>query len=204
MTKLPKGQEMFSMERLRQWREDPAVFKYVVNNFLSTVKGKKRFRKQAKSLPLSEILTPADEAFVILVIDHNYDRWVDGYKKWKEANFDKKKQDESKIKTKFTSGGSTRAGEGWVSEAIVQFNKYYKYVVEERETDQNRGGGKSYEETYMNEFLEQSPIKENRRVSKPKADRPAVMCQLPWDELEKKKKDQDSQEAFSFPGPQRA
>lgn len=124
-----------------QGRGKPAAFEIVMNRFMPCIVGKTRFKKRLiqKGIEESKLSTPSDEAFLYLLLENYYDRWVDisknmdeglvrterGLKGWKW---------ESDVPPKYVTGGikyndtsqNHQSSKGWSAEGLKQYNVYFR------------------------------------------------------------------------------
>ena len=119
------------------------------------------------------LCTPSDEAFAHLVLENNYDRWLDIFIQNKnQAPVPKKKfgnpekQFYSDVKPKYTAGGikyndesilESSKSKGWSVEGIKRFNELYQKIIDDRKEHK----------TWMNNFIR----RERRRLENEKAKR---------------------------------
>jgi hypothetical protein len=64
-----------TMEDFLKMHQDKNSYTLFVIKFVKRVVGEARWRDNYFRKPLSEYCTPGDEAFALLTIENNYDRW---------------------------------------------------------------------------------------------------------------------------------
>ena len=113
------------------------------DNFLSCVVGKLRYRKLVRGQRMTHVATSSDEAFALLLLENNYDRWLDVHNNSKgqaqahETPPGKTKRWESDVSPKFTVGGllltgGSRKYKGWTDAGIVRYNELFHAVSLDR------------------------------------------------------------------------
>jgi len=105
------------------------------------VVGHKKWNKRYLKESLSVVATCSDEAFVLLTLDNNYDRWM-AEVEWQlhQQQNNTKEPPNTKLlpEAKYTnSGKSKRNGRskrlhGWSRDGYLQFNALYNLVVGDR------------------------------------------------------------------------
>ena len=98
---------------------------------------------------ISSIVTVSDKAFVFLVLENNWNRWMDTNKKSKNEHALSKQGSRKPIVSDvlpvFTnvnggvhrSGGNREVNRGWTEAGILQFNELCKITKEDREAHGN-------------------------------------------------------------------
>ena len=130
--------------------------------------GKLIFRRRATYLKESkqQICTVSDEAVALLILENNYNKWIDVHNNTKDQTVDKNNRKgeawNSKVPTLYTQQGQSydqknfRAGDrGWSVTGIERFNVLFDLVLADRKTNkkflktwlpyiiQGCGGGKA-------------------------------------------------------------
>ena len=107
--------------------------------FLKAVVGLHTFNKKVKNnLKLSEIATPSDEAFALLLLDNSELRWRQEFeqKQQEDAVANKELLSRSKYtgvgQKKESRKGFTKRYGGWRKEAILKFNLFLQKVKDDR------------------------------------------------------------------------
>ena len=138
-----------SLEDLLELRENEEAFTMFVKTFLKTVystKWKTRRHKEGTTR-LSDIVTVSDEAFVLLTLENNWERWMDMNNKAKNAYTASTRGQstaiDSNVMPKYTYINKRRTDvsisekapanwRGWSNEGILRFNDLCKSVKENR------------------------------------------------------------------------
>ena len=135
------------MAKFIQGRTDPSV-SILFQHFVPCVVGKKKFKaKLSEHLTLdAEICSVSDEAFTLLLLENQYDRWTDIYKQRQTRDPTemlgrlerRKRKWESNISPKYTDGGIRYSDnhkmthKGWREAGIVHFNELCAMVHGDR------------------------------------------------------------------------
>ena len=118
------------------------------NHFLPCVLKKSVFEHQISVATNDTTLcTVSDEAFALLLLENNYDRWVDLYR-FQQGDVaparrgQKRQKMESDVHTKYTKGGivydkseKTNAPKGWSPAGIRRFNELFDKVKKDRKSN---------------------------------------------------------------------
>jgi hypothetical protein len=128
---------------LRRLKNDEINESYIFfcENFLKCVVGSQTFNKGWKhGVALSDLASPSDEAFALLLIDNSEARWLSEHEKKPEGE-DVIEQDKL-VLPKYTSGGPKETRErkkgltkrygGWNEPGIIKFNELVRAVREDR------------------------------------------------------------------------
>ena len=102
-------------------------FKLIVSVAFPPMVNAKHWKRNKGVLGVKDLLTISDEALALIVLENNYEEWID-IAKGKEI-------DKRKRKTKYTHGGQRRDGtkKGWSLEGRKRFNSIFQYIKVERE-----------------------------------------------------------------------
>ena len=147
---------------------DDKVMMRFCDSWLSCVVGKNDWKKRRTKEKISEIATPSDEAFALLVLENIWDAWMEvPIEEWEKS---KKKREEDEGEAEQTDdvsqdqrmggrgskkGGKCRTGKytkgyvsagrymGWTNEGLERYNQLLKQVKADREMDCQ------FEETYL-------------------------------------------------------
>jgi len=143
-----------------EYRKDPnnECVKWFVENILSSVNTCVTGYKNNKSKKrLSEIFSPTDEAFALLIIENELERWNAHQKKGEKEN--EKDKNVKQIKKKFVDGASGKKGTGaWSKAGMRQFSILCKQVKEIR-FDSIKG--EQFEDGLLSNYL---TLKQNDEV----------------------------------------
>ena len=138
-----------SLEELLELRQNKKAFTMFAKNFLkpacSTKWKAKRSQQNIKSL--SEMVTVGDEAFVLLALENNWERWIDINNKSKNAHTASTRGDSKAIDSHTmpkcthinkkrddnTRGEAARVTwRGWNNDGMLRFNSLCKAVKRDR------------------------------------------------------------------------
>lgn len=125
------------------------AFETVLQHFAPCVVGKTLYRKRLQMARKEEDLwTVSDEAFVYLVLENTYDRWLDIFSQNHQANkspptLGTERRWFSDVPTKFTEGGMKYSegairqqdkgvARGWSKAGLERYNKLFRGVKKER------------------------------------------------------------------------
>ena len=127
------------------------VFELLLDRFVPCVVGKNTFKKRLDTNPVkdNDLFTVSDEAFMLLILENSYERWVDIFDQQDPnsgAEIGKRKGREwkwaSSKHTRYTQGGIryARAGgiessggtKGWSREGKDRYIKLYQMVLQDR------------------------------------------------------------------------
>jgi hypothetical protein len=145
-----KVEEPYTIDKFCGGRRHPSFetfFKYL----LPAIAGKNKIKNRIATPVVADnqICTVSDEAFAMLVLENNYDRWVDVQKNKREGSTgvdpslalksDKRKRKwESNVSPKYTEGGivysqkGKATQKGWKDEGIQRFNVLCQQVNADR------------------------------------------------------------------------
>ena len=135
-----KGKTGVTLEALLQLSTAGEPYLWLCSTLLPFVVGKKKWRQWNLKTPVSEIAICSDEAFVLLVLENKYSRWVTEAK-WLRANRDKAEEEQAPKQypeAKYTNSGiskkngRSKRNQGWSREGHVRFNELYSLVQADR------------------------------------------------------------------------
>ena len=138
------------------------IFRSFVHYFLRYAVPKKTYMSKRTTQTVSEIFTPADEAFCLLCMMNYWDEW-----ELRNSSVDKK-INKKNIMTYWTSSSGAQHGEksqedyyvcGWSAEGRNRFNKILVYVVNVRKKQQQ----KSFEQRLMKEYMDEDNNMKSRK-----------------------------------------
>ena len=143
----------FGLEHFLDMRRNPAAFEVILDHFVAPVIGMREFRKRIAAFDSYDALfTACDEAFIYLVLENNYARWMDMFKRSAQAAREGGRlgkspwEFKSSVKTKYTEGGQQRPvdqplvggawqqSKGWSDAGIERYNELFGLVKENRVT----------------------------------------------------------------------
>ena len=160
-----------------------------VQFYVSGVIGLRYFEKHKCQKLYRNYVTVSDEAFAILTIENNWDRWIAmaGTEEWKTSPVPTKwtvtrtKADNAKQKATTTgsqnSEPTARRFRGWSSEGIQRYNQLFDEIKAERQT----GRAKRFEEKLLEHF-QHKKAKGNKKHKK-KEQQPQTPFPVPKHEL---------------------
>jgi hypothetical protein len=134
------------MEQLLEGRQNENVMK-LFKFFIPCVVGKKKFKATMSGQIKRdvEICTVSDEAFALLLLENQYDRWTDIFTINQKMTMEvlgsserRKRKWESDVSPKYTEGGINYSDnrkmsqKGWKESGIVRFNALCALVKEDR------------------------------------------------------------------------
>ena len=161
------GTEGYSLKEFLKMRKNKEAYLYFCENFLSCVVGKLEWKKNAHCRKLSEIASPTDEAFALLVLENIWDSWtavaIEDYYKGPVITITAVGKQECKRKAvigKYTSDyrRASRFG-GWSDEGHTRFVELRTLVIEDRKDKEG------FEEQYLS-YLKGVVAKEEQKSNK--------------------------------------
>jgi hypothetical protein len=163
----------YSLKDFMRMRKNQKAYAYFCENFLRCVVGKLEWKKCAHCMKISDIASPTDEAFTLLVLENIWDSWtavvVEDYYKGPVATMTAEGKRECKRKAvigKYTSEyrRASRFG-GWSDEGHTRFVQLRTLVVEDRKDE----GG--FEKKYLRIQRERVETEEKKSKKKRKRER---------------------------------
>ncbi len=135
-----------TLDEFKELRNDEEVFALFVNRFVKRTYATKWKSKvfEDTTKKVSDIITVSDEAFIVLTLENNWERWLDINNKSKNnyttSTRGKTTSYQCNIMPKYTfiNTKGTRDGlqnvpwKGWSNEGILRFNEICKTVKEDR------------------------------------------------------------------------
>ena len=140
MKKEGRSEDFPTMDDLLLLSDGGATYKWMCAKFIPFVVGFKHWGRFYRTQQLSSLATCSDESFLLLVLENNYERWVDEAE-WLETNKDKPKAERSPrhwAAAKYTNSGKSqfngrcRPCQGWSNEGYKRFNELHKLVKADR------------------------------------------------------------------------
>jgi hypothetical protein len=128
------------------------VYGWIVSRWMRCVVGNAQWNKRYYREPLSDVATGSDEAFLLIIVENNYERWMAEVREMMEDKKSTEDEEEKDAKwraklppAKFTnSGTSTKTGkasskrfQGWSKEGYLRFNELHSQVKEDRKQRAN-------------------------------------------------------------------
>ena len=161
-------QPLPTMEDILELRSNEELYVQVMNQFVAYVVLKLEWNERLRSplvKSMGQLATISDEALALLILENNYDRWMDILKKnrWRAPQKERgasasDKRILSHVRPKYTHGGNfyqslekstvknaeaTRSAatekKGWTDEGVKRFNELRQQVVRDRSNPTNHG-----------------------------------------------------------------
>ena len=174
--KQPTYKPQYDLSEFIKFRGNQKSFDAFVKYFL--IKAYSREWQNAtvdSSTRLSTVMTVSDEAFVCLVLENNWERWLNINDKSKNRYAPSRRGSSDRITTnilpKYTNinGHPSNEGEsiirGWSDAGIARFNELCKIVKKDRK--QNATVENVVFETIRSEMMETKRLKKRRRPNRP-------------------------------------
>jgi hypothetical protein len=187
------------------------VYSLFLSRFVQHTVGVTRFRERIENANLAtldeeeadRLCTVTDEAFTLVTIENNYNRWVDIVKRNKYSFPKPSKKNEPKQflsneRPRFTSGGNVYTEDesenslktkGWTTEGINRYNSLYQKVTKDRE---------NHPEFLLNFIKEERAQSESNKVGKrpkPKSNPYLQACCDPLSDIEEVAEEDSSGES---------
>ena len=113
---IPIHQELPTMEDILKMRQTPrskyanTTFNFVVEYLAGPVLGQRKWKTERCYKPLSEVMTVSDEAFMLLLLENQYDMWKDS--------------ETTRVgRGKYTENAKNKKFCGWSNDGIRRFNQ---------------------------------------------------------------------------------
>ena len=87
-----RANEFPTLDAMMSLSDSGEAYKWMCAKFMPFVVGFKNWGRLMRTQKLSQMATCSDESFLLLILENNYDRWVDEAK-WLVVNKDKAKED---------------------------------------------------------------------------------------------------------------
>ena len=142
------------------------AFEFLMMNFISKTVGRKVWIDISYRILISQIATPCDEAFTLLVLENCLGRWKENYKSEYGTDISEvsKQEEDDDDDTKSTYSKFTRQhgtnGE-WTKTGMERFNELHGMVMMDRKKD-NRA---KFEELIMNTLQKKKSCKHGKRAA---------------------------------------
>jgi hypothetical protein len=167
----------FTLKDFLMLRRNRLAYLYFCENFLSCVVGKLEWKKCAHSMVVSNIASPTDEAFALLILENIWDSWsqvdIEDYYKWQVPRSGESGVKETKRQAlvgKYTSDfrRASRFG-GWSDEGHARFVQLRIMVIDDRLN------GKKFEENFL-EYQKDIVATAERKCSRKRKRDPVQKC----------------------------
>ena len=123
---IPIHQELPTMEDILKLRRSPrnkntnTTFNFVVEYLAGPVLGQRKWKTERCYKPLSEVMTVSDEAFMLLLLENQYDMWKDA--------------ETTRVgRGKYTDNVKNKKFCGWSNDGIRRFNQLFEDVKANRD-----------------------------------------------------------------------
>jgi hypothetical protein len=147
------------LENILKMREDKeGAYTFFADHLIECVAGKMRWKNQKREQLMSEVATPTDEAFALLILENSIMRWLDIAENGTE----------SLVKPVYTRGkaaGGSRKYEGWTDAGKTRFNELIDDVTADRSNHSE--WDKSYLEKKQQDVVHGGKRKRQRIVYAP-------------------------------------
>ena len=162
MKKEGRSDDFPTMDDLLLLSDGGAHYTWMCAKFIPFVVGFKHWNRFYRTQKLSKLATCSDESFLLLVLENNYERWVDEAE-WLETNKDKPMAERAPkhwAAAKYTNSGKSQSNgrcrpcQGWSNEGYKRFNALHKLVKADRK------GREEFEQ----EFFEECQAKASRKA----------------------------------------
>jgi hypothetical protein len=124
------------LSEILKFSQNPDVYIWVCTTLIKSVIGTQEWNPRHMKELLSNIATRSDEAFLILTIENNYDRWMEestmGDNEDSRQNLTEARYTNSGS-SKSVGKGSSRRYHGWSMEGYKHFNELYNLVTADRQ-----------------------------------------------------------------------
>jgi hypothetical protein len=178
------------------------VYRDFCTFFVSGVVGIRHFDRNKCLKQYSKYVTVSDEAFTVLTLENNWDRWssMAGKDDWKESDVPSKwTTSKEKRKTNRDNDDSPQARKfrGWSAQGIARYNQLFIEIKNEREKTTYHAFEDYCIEEFEKEAEEMGQGKHKRRKMEPDKPLPIAKHEL-WDD-EIKQDDQASVPTYKVP-----
>jgi hypothetical protein len=151
MPEMIQQNQMPPKEQVWQIHNNATVFALVFDKFLPPLIGSTKHKNTRLTSTISEICTKSDEAFLLLVLENNWEKWMaiakttsQGKGVEVEENMDESTMDEQngeEIPLLKWMGGTFHGGRnsGWLQEVKEEFAKLYNIVMKNQKVHKDMG-----------------------------------------------------------------
>ena len=122
---LPKLEQIMELRDYSEKTGEYAFF-YFADKFLDGVAGRKAYKKNKTWALISDTVTISDEAFALLVLENNWDKWQKQYQANRAVPMNGKYT---------TTWGGAKKFEGWPLQATKCYNELYIRVKKDRRNE---------------------------------------------------------------------
>mgnify|MGYP003396388388 CR=1 FL=1 len=139
---VPTHMQLPTLQEILKLRQSPRnsnnkAFTFLIENLAGAVIGQRKWKTTRCYAPLTKHMSVSDEAFMLLVLENQYELWMNS--------------ETTKVgRGKYTENGPNKKFCGWTNEGMRRFNK----LIEEVRTNQNKLYSKEVEETTFKTLAE--------------------------------------------------
>ena len=139
---VPTHMQLPTLQEILKLRQAPCLnnnttFTFIVEHLAGAVIGQRKWKTTRCYAALTEHMSVSDEAFMLLVLENQYELWINS--------------ETTKVgRGKYTENGPNKKFCGWTNEGMRRFNK----LIEEVRTNQNKLYSKEVEETTFKTLAE--------------------------------------------------
>ena len=168
-----------------------STFLFYCSDYLSAVVGMVEWKNKESKMKVREIATPSDEAFCLVMLENNYERWMAVAKKQKRFNETINQSDDQPTEKKeelwpspkYTKqkGKNGKAHEGWSKEGMDSYNNHYHSISKLRGEDVDESVITGVEQIHVddNESMEEWHMNEKKKGGQKKRKRKADTFEPP-------------------------
>lgn len=140
MTQLQDDDEIYTLEQFLELSPSGEPYQWFCKHLLPCVVGAKVWHKKHNKELVSTIATCSDEAFALLTLENNYERWM-AMARWNVDNADMAPEDKAPKRfpgSRYTNSGMSQKNgrsrrlQGWAREGFLRFNELYNHVSRDR------------------------------------------------------------------------
>ena len=167
------------------------TFLFHCSDYLSAVVGMVEWKNKESKMKVREIATPSDEAFCLVTLENNYEKWIAVAKKQKRFNVTINQSDDQPTEKKEElwpspkcteqKGKNGKAHEGWSKEGVDSHNNHCHSIEKLRGESVNESVDTGAEQSHVddNEIVEEWCMDEKKKGSQKKRKRKADTCEPP-------------------------
>ena len=139
---VPTHMQLPTLQEILKIRQAPrsnnnTTFTFIVEHLAGAVIGQRKWKTTRCYAPLTKHMSISDEAFMLLVLENQYELWINS--------------ETTKVgRGKYTENGPNKKFCGWTNEGMRRFNK----LLEEVRTNRNKLYSKEVEETTFKTLAE--------------------------------------------------
>ena len=147
-------ERLLEQDSYLELRNNKQAYTGFCDDILSNVVGRMAWDNQKHSQLVSEIASPTDEAWVLLLLENSWEVWM---QMAKHSNY-KIPENEERKQPKYTKGTtSTGRNEGWSKQAILQFNELCALVIQDRKENT------TFDQEYLKNKKEEHEKQDSRK-----------------------------------------